>query len=145
MFDGLDHLAIVVGDTDEALRTWRDRFGFPVLFTELIGDGDLRVTHLDLGNTHLQLIEPLRQDHPLKKWLEAHGPGLHHFCLKVKSIESTAEEMRGSGLKAGEPHPHQGTQGQKALFLDLASTGGIQVEITGASDADGARHRGHRT
>jgi len=144
MFDGLDHLAIVVADTDEALRTWRDRFGFPVLFTELVGDGDLRLTHLDLGNTHLQLIQPLRQDHPLKKWLDTHGPGLHHFCLRVNGVESTAEEMRGSGLKPGEPRPHQGTQGQKALFLDSASTGGIQVEITGASDAVGASRRRQR-
>lgn len=31
MFKGLDHLAIVVPDTEAALKIWRDRFGFPVV------------------------------------------------------------------------------------------------------------------
>ena len=33
MFKGLDHVAIVVSDTEEALKIWRDRCGFPVLFS----------------------------------------------------------------------------------------------------------------
>jgi hypothetical protein len=36
MFKGLDHLAIVVPDTEVAQAIWRDRFGFPVLFTEKV-------------------------------------------------------------------------------------------------------------
>ena len=73
MFTGLDHLAIVVPDTEEALKTWRDRFGFPVLFSEVVNDGATRLTHLDLGNTQLQLVEPLKQDTPLAEWLQQHG------------------------------------------------------------------------
>ena len=53
MFKGLDHLAIVVPDTDSALAIWRDRFGFPVLFSEVVNDGAARLTHLDLGNNRL--------------------------------------------------------------------------------------------
>jgi len=28
---GLDHIAIVVADTDQALKVWRDQFGLPLL------------------------------------------------------------------------------------------------------------------
>ena len=131
MFEGLDHLAIVVRDTREALQVWRDRFGFRVVFSAVIDNGALRVTHLDMGNTQLQLVQPLAKDHPLKQWLDANGPGLHHFCMKVDSLSSVADEMHGNGLESGEPRPHEGTQGRQALFLDRASTGGVQVEITG--------------
>ncbi|RME72395.1 MAG: hypothetical protein D6781_02330, partial [Verrucomicrobia bacterium] len=48
---GLDHLAIAVNDTEEALKLWRDTFGFPVLYSEVVNDGTIRLTHLDLGNT----------------------------------------------------------------------------------------------
>ena len=75
MFKGLDHLAIVVADTEEALRVWRDGFGFPVLFNEEVDNGALLLTHLDLGNTHLQLVQPLKNDHPLWDWLKANGQG----------------------------------------------------------------------
>jgi methylmalonyl-CoA/ethylmalonyl-CoA epimerase len=126
-FRGLDHLAIAVPDTEEALQLWRDTFGFPVLFTEDVNDGSVRLTHLDLGNTHLQLVEPLSPDHPLRSWLATHGPGLHHFCLRVANVD---EAMRSSPVPTA-PHPHQGTQGNRALFLDRSATQNVQVELTG--------------
>ena len=81
MFDRLDHVAIVVPDTEAALLIWRDKFGLPVLFSETINNGAVRLTHLDMGNTQLQLVQPLLSDHPLAIWLAEHGPGLHHFCF----------------------------------------------------------------
>lgn len=130
-FNGLDHLAIVVADTEEALKTWRDRFGFPVLFSEVVNDGATRLTHLDLGNTQLQLVEPLRAEHPLAEWLRTHGPGLHHFCLAVDDVAAAADAGAAQGLPPGQPRPHQGTRGKRALFLDRAATDGVPVELTG--------------
>ena len=86
MFNGLDHLAIVVPDTEAALAIWRDRFGFPVLLSEKVNGDTLLLTHLDLGNTQLQLVQPLTADHPLWAWLREHGPGLHHLCLAVDDV-----------------------------------------------------------
>lgn len=126
-FRGLDHLAIVVPDTEAALRTWRDTLGFPVLFSEVVNGGAVRLTHLDLGNTHLQLVQPLTPDHPLAAWLARHGTALHHFCLRVENLD---DAMRRSPVPTAPP-PHQGTQGKRAVFLDPAGTEGVPVELTG--------------
>ena len=124
---GLDHLAIAVPDTEAALKTWRDTLGFPVLYSEVVNGGTVRLTHLDLGNTHLQLVEPLTPDHPLQTWLAKNGPGLHHFCLKVDDV---GEAMKLSPVPTASA-AHQGTQGKRALFLDRTATQGVQVELTG--------------
>lgn len=131
MFNGLDHLAIVVPDTEAALKIWRDRLGLPVLFSETVNNETVLLTHLDLGNTHLQLVQPLTDDHPLWEWLAANGPGLHHLCLGVDDVGAAFEGAAERGLPPGEPRPHQGTQGKRALFLDRQATGGVQVELTG--------------
>lgn len=125
--EGLDHLAIAVPDTEEALQLWRDQFGFPVLYSEEVNEGTVRLTHLDLGNTHLQLVQPLTPDHPLQAWIAQHGPGLHHFCLRVDDVE---EAMASSPVPTA-PQPHQGTLGKRAVFLDKSVTQGVQVEYTG--------------
>ncbi len=128
---GLDHFAIVVPDTDAALKVWRDTFGFPLLYSEIVHGGATRLTHLDLGNTHLQLVEPLTPDHPLKTWLAQNGgAGLHHFCLRVADVGQAHVELSGAHLTSAAPH--QGTRGKRALFLDRAATQGVQVEVTGA-------------
>jgi methylmalonyl-CoA/ethylmalonyl-CoA epimerase len=124
---GLDHLAIAVPDTDAALKIWRDQLGFPLLYSEVVNGGTVRLTHLDLGNAHLQLVQPLTADHPLQAWLAKNGPGLHHFCLKVDDVAEAGAEAPVPGA----PALHQGTQGKRALFLDRAATQGVQVELTG--------------
>lgn len=129
MFKGLDHIAIVVPNTEEALKTWRDMFGFPVVIQEKVNNDTVLLTHLDLGNTHLQFVEPLTPDHPLKAWLEQHGAGLHHFCLKVDDVGEAFVEM--SDKITANVKPHQGTQGKRALFLDKTKTQNVQVELTG--------------
>lgn len=129
---GLDHLALVVPSTDDALKIWRDQLGFPVVGSEVVNGGAVRLTHLDLGNTHLQLVEPLVPAHPLQAWLAQHGPGLHHFCLKVADVGQAHASLVAAGLAPVAPPPHQGTQGKRALFLAKAATQNIQVEITGA-------------
>jgi len=124
---GLDHLAIAVPDTEEALKIWRDQLGFKLLYSEDVNNNTVRLTHLDLGNTQLQLVQPLTPDHPLQAWLAKNGPGLHHFCLKVDDID---EAMKESPVPTA-PAAHQGTQGKRALFLDKNATHGVQVELTG--------------
>src|SRR5436853_7311746 len=98
MFNGIDHLAIVVPDTEAALLTWRDKFGLPVLYSEVVNNGALRLTHLSLGGTQLQLVQPLVADHPLQAWLNTHGAGLHHFCFAVDDVSAAAAELPAHGL-----------------------------------------------
>lgn len=129
MFKGLDHLAIATSNTDEALKLWRDKFGFPVIVQERVNNGSVLLTHLDLGNTHLQLVEPLTPDHPLTAWLEKNGSGLHHFCLKVDDVGESFETMKD--MIASGVEPHQGTGGKRALFIDRTQTQHVQVELTG--------------
>jgi methylmalonyl-CoA/ethylmalonyl-CoA epimerase len=124
---GLDHVAVVVPDTEESLKIWRDKFGFKVLFVEDVNNATVRLTHLDLGNTQLQLVQPLTPDHPLQAWLARNGPGLHHFCLKVDDVG----QAKGSSPVPTASALHQGTQGRRALFLDKSATQGVQVELTG--------------
>ena len=124
---GLDHLAIVVKDTEEALQIWHHRMGLPLVHSEVVNDGTIRLTHLDLGNTHLQLVQPLTPDHPLQAWLKENGSGLHNFCLKVENVSEA--KMTAPFNCPGDPH--QGIQGKRAIFMDKKATDNIQVELTG--------------
>ena len=89
LFNKLDHIAIVVKDTEEALKFYRDTLGLPLILSEEIPTGNVRLTHLDMGNLHLQLVEPLTEDHPLQDHLKQHGEGLHHLCFETDNVAKT--------------------------------------------------------
>ena len=102
--------------------------------TSLLGEsqrGSVRLTHLDLGNNQLQLVEPLTSSYLLQAWLAQHGPGLHHCCLRVADVDAVRIEFNASAL-ACAVDPHQGTLGKRAVFLANTSTQGVKVEITGS-------------
>ena len=131
MFKGLDHVAILVADTEAALKIYRDRLGLPLLLSEVVNGGAIRLTHLDMGNTQLQLVEPLDHSHPLYLQLLEHGGGLHHLCFAVENVEEAITSVKEAGLDMAQAHPHQGTQGKRAAFLNKSFTGGVSFEITG--------------
>ena len=96
----LDHVAVVVRDTDAALRTFADRFGLPVAHSESQERAGVRLTYLDCGNAYLQLVEPTDPDHELARWLDEHGEGLHHICFGVDDALAAAAELAPDGAPA---------------------------------------------
>lgn len=130
LFRRLDHVAIVVRSTEEALGFYRDTLGLPVLLSEEIQSGKVRLTHLDMGNLHLQLVEPLTEDHPLTKHLNENGEGLHHLCFETENVESTLGGLPTRGLQPKSDVPHDGPKGKKAGFIDPTTTRGVVWEMT---------------
>jgi methylmalonyl-CoA/ethylmalonyl-CoA epimerase len=140
MFHEVDHIAIVVKDTGEALRFYRDTLRLPFLFSEVLAEQNVRLTHLDLGKLHLQLVEPLTADHPLSQHLRERGEGLHHLCFRVASIPEAMAALPGYGLVSRDKAPRRGPRGRQAAFIDPAGTRGVLLELTAEGpQAGGAR------
>lgn len=131
LFKRLDHIAIVVRDTDQALRFYRDTLGLPIVIDERIDSGNVRLTHLDMGNVHLQLVQPLTSDHPLIEHLDRHGEGLHHLCFQTDQVQATLDALPARDLKPKSTVPHDGPLGRKAGFIDPATSRGVLWEMTG--------------
>lgn len=134
LFRKLDHIAIVVRDTDEALTFYRDTLGLPVVIDERIESGKVRLTHLDMGNLHLQLVQPLTDDHPLQAHLSQHGEGLHHLCFATDKVKQTLDALPDRGLAAKSEVPHDGPRGRKAGFIDATTSRGVIWEMTDSGD-----------
>jgi methylmalonyl-CoA/ethylmalonyl-CoA epimerase len=131
LFKQLDHIAIVVRDTDQALSFYRDTLGLPVVLSEEIPTGNVRLTHLDMGNVHLQLVQPLTDDHPLQKHLDQHGEGLHHLCFQTGDVVQTLSGLHDRKMRPKSDIPHDAPRGRKAGFIDPDTTRGVLWEMTG--------------
>lgn len=132
MIRSLDHVAVLVADTQVALRNFRDHLGLRVVAVDEPPEVPVRLTYLDLGNAWLQLVEPLDDGHPLAASLRERGEGLHHICLGVDDVES---ERRRIGPPGVEPPPLGSGRGRPAGFPAGDPPHGVLIECT-AFDPD---------
>ena len=127
MIRRLDHVAVAVKDTESALAHFRDRLGLRVAAVDEPPEIPVRLTYLDLGNTWLQLVEPLDAAHPLAAWLEANGDGLHHICFGVDDVEC---ELRRIGPPGVPVPPLASGRGRQAGFAAGDPPYGVRIECT---------------
>jgi methylmalonyl-CoA/ethylmalonyl-CoA epimerase len=122
----LDHVAVAVRDTEAALRTFRDRYGLEVAHSEELEQPSIRLTYLDVGNTYIQLVEPLDPAGELAHWLDENGEGLHHVCFGVDDPLAAATRLSSDG---GHPAPGTG-RGRVSAFVPGDASHGVVVECT---------------
>jgi methylmalonyl-CoA epimerase len=134
----LDHLAVAVADTDRALEYFRDRLGLRVVAVDTPPEVPVKLTYLDLGNTYLQLVEPLDPEHPVAKWVAANGDGLHHLCFGVDDVVA---DLAALGPPDLPPLPLGSGRGRPAGFMPGEPEHGTRIEFTSfhhAEDVDAA-------
>jgi len=126
----LDHIAVAVTNLHEALDFYEQRFGLKCLEIEEVAEQGVRVAKLDLGNTHLELLEPLSADTPVGKFLSSRGPGLHHLCVGVEDILGELDNLKEKGAKLIDEQPRLGASGARIAFVHPKSTHGVLLELS---------------
>ena len=127
MIRRLDHVAVAVPDTEAAVMYFRDTLGLEVVAVDEPPGLGVKLTYLDIGNTYLQLVEPLQPEHPVAKWLAERGSGLHHICFGVDDFTGDLARI-GS---AGERVPPLGSgRGRPAGFPAGEPQHGVLIECT---------------
>ena len=125
----LNHLALVVADLDQSLGFWRDDIGLAAAGeVKAVPTEAVCIALLDLGDAHLELIQPTTDDSGVAKYLEKRGPGLHHVCLQVPDIEGKIAELLDKGYDMITETPRE-RDGKRYAFVHPKSTGGLLLEL----------------
>ena len=122
----LDHVAILVRSTEDALTFYEGHLGLRVHSSEVVPAPHVRLTYLDAGNAYVQLVEPLDRDSHLGLWLDEQGEGLHHICFGVDDVAGAVGELSDPGA---EVSLGQG-RGRVSSFVSTAGSHGVRIECT---------------
>ena len=123
----IDHVAIVVSDLDEALKTYRDRMGLRVLERAPIPDQGVEVCFLD-AEPRIELLAPVREDTGVARFLAKRGEGQHHICFRVEDISDALRQLADAGFELIDETPRKGLHGLVA-FVHPRSTHGVLIEL----------------
>src|SRR5712691_5688494 len=100
MVTGLNNVSIVVPDIEAAVRSLEEKYDLRVGARMLNAEQGVRLAYVELAGATIELIEPARPDSPVAKFLERNPRGgIHHFCLSVDDVESTARTFSRNGVR----------------------------------------------
>jgi len=128
MVKKIDHVAIVVADAGEALKTYSDMFGFEAV-EELEGPGgEFKAVLVAAGDIRLEFLQPLTPDSPYSRFLKERGGGLHHVSFATDDIgqELTMLKSKGKRLINEEPVELPDT---RIAFVHPKSTENVLIEL----------------
>src|SRR5258705_11198666 len=113
----VDHIGIAARQLDDALALWRDALGLQVEFTEEVTEQGVRIAMLPVGETHIELLEPLSETSPVGKFLEKRGPGIHHVAIRVTDIRASLARLKEKGTRLIDERPRTGAGGLLGAFV----------------------------
>lgn len=129
MITGLDHIGIAVNKIDDVLPIYEQLLGLKLENLKEARQHRIKAAFLAVGETNVELIEPLDKESPVSKFLEKRGQGIHHIAFKVDNIEKMLEQLKGKGVILIDEKPRMGIEGGKIAFLHPKSTGSVLIEL----------------
>jgi methylmalonyl-CoA/ethylmalonyl-CoA epimerase len=130
MINRIDHIAIAVQNLDVALGTFLNVLGCDpgsVVIEEVPAE-KVRVAFLTVGESHIELLEPLGEDGPVSKFIAKNGEGMHHIALATDNIGDETKRVTALGINPlGEPST--GAGGKQIVFLHPRQTNRVLLEL----------------
>lgn len=131
MLTRLNHVALVVPDLAAASARYRDTLGAKVSAPQPLPEHGVTVVFVDVGNTKIELLEPLGDNSPIAAFLEKNpSGGMHHLCYEVEDILAARDRLKAEGARVlGDGQPKTGAHGKPVLFLHPKDFFGTLVEL----------------
>jgi methylmalonyl-CoA/ethylmalonyl-CoA epimerase len=125
----INHIGVAVKSIDASAPFYRDVLGMVFEGTEVVAEQKVKVAFFSVGESRVELLEPIADDSPVAKFLEKNGEGTHHVAYEVDDLVATLEKLKAAGVRLIDEVPRCGAHGTKIAFLHPKASGGVLTEL----------------
>jgi methylmalonyl-CoA/ethylmalonyl-CoA epimerase len=129
----IHHVGVVVPNLEQGLKFWRDTLGLHFTKSATIEEQGVRAALLKVGESEIELLEPINPDGGVGKFLARRGGGLHHVCFETDDVDRELEGARAKQIPLIDQKPRVGLAGM-ICFLHPKATRGVLVEYAQPMD-----------
>jgi methylmalonyl-CoA/ethylmalonyl-CoA epimerase len=124
----VDHVGVAVNDISAALDFFATNFGTPDAEVVEMADQGVRACLIEVGQTRIELLQPLSPESAVGRFIERRGEGLHHLALNVDDIAGKLKILSANGLALIDNGPRHGLSGTIG-FVHPRSVFGVLTEL----------------
>ncbi|MED4581508.1 methylmalonyl-CoA epimerase [Brevibacillus choshinensis] len=123
------HIGIAVKSLDQVLPFYTEQLGLTLLGTEEVVSEQVKVAFLEIGESRIELLEPLSEASPIATFIEKKGEGIHHIALDVDDVEVRLMTLKEKGVPLINEKPKDGAHHAQIGFLHPKAANGVLFEL----------------
>ncbi len=125
----IEHIGIAVKNLEESIKYYENVLGLKCYRIEKVGEEKVKTAFFKIGDTKIELLEPIGKDGPISKFIEKRGEGVHHIAFAVKNIKDSLKEAELKGVELINKEPVKGAENLQVAFLHPKTTFGVLTEF----------------
>ena len=128
----VSHIGIAVENLEKSIELFSQILGCDPVSIEEVAEQKVKVAIFRPGgnnSTAIELVCPVSDSSPVKKYLEKRGQGLHHISINVKNIADKLDGLKSKDFRLIDQSPRYGADGKKIAFVHPSSTSGVLIEL----------------
>lgn len=123
------HIGIAVLSLDETIPFYRDSLGLTFEGIEEVPSEHVKVAFFKIGESSIELLEPLNEQSAIAKFIEKKGEGIHHIALDVNDIQGRLDTLKEQGIPLIHEQPKEGAHQSQVAFLHPKAANGVLFEL----------------
>jgi methylmalonyl-CoA/ethylmalonyl-CoA epimerase len=128
----VDHLGIAVQSLSASAPKWEKLLGTTASLPEEVPSQRVRVTFLEVGTSHVELLEPTSPESAVGRFLASRGEGMHHIAFAVPSVNEKLADLLRRGERVIDQEGRRGARGRIVGFAHPSAFAGVLVEFVEA-------------
>jgi len=125
----IEHLGIAVKSIEAHLPYYETVLGLKCYNIEVVEEQKVKTAFFKVGQSKIELLEPIGEDSTIAKFIEKRGEGIHHIAFAVPSVQAAIDEAETKGVELIDKKPRNGAEGLQIAFLHPKSTGSVLTEL----------------
>ncbi|WP_181350034.1 methylmalonyl-CoA epimerase [Thalassobacillus sp. CUG 92003] len=130
------HIGIAVHSIEQALPFYKDVVGLDLSVVEDVESEQVKVAFLKIGESNIELLEPLSDGSPIQAFLTKRGEGIHHIAFEVDDIHNRLAQYKELGVPLINEAPKSGAHQSEIAFLHPKAAHGVLYELCQPADKE---------
>jgi len=123
------HIGIAVKNIEESLSFYTDILNLELKAVEKVESESVKVAFLKIGESMLELLEPLNEKSTIHRFIQNKGEGVHHIALEVDNLEERLNYYKKNGVRLIDTSPRAGANNSQVGFIHPKAANSVLIEL----------------
>jgi methylmalonyl-CoA/ethylmalonyl-CoA epimerase len=129
MVEKIEHIGIAVKNIEEANKVYEKLLGVSPYKMESVESEGVNTSFFQTGESKVELLESIKPESAIAKFIEKKGEGVHHIAFAVKDIKAEMSRLAEEGFTILNEEPKKGADNKMVCFIHPKNTKGVLIEL----------------